>query len=84
MAGSTRTPTSRASRDVAFGKRIQALRTQAGLTQEALARLVGVSVFTVSRYEQGRSKPDIDGLYRLAQELGVKAADLLPGETATT
>jgi transcriptional regulator with XRE-family HTH domain len=81
MAGTTE-KAPRPARDIAFGKRVQERRTAAGLTQEGLAHQLGVSVFTVSRWEQGRSKPDIDGLYALASALGVKAADLLPGEAA--
>lgn len=36
---------------------IKELRAKLGLTQEALARKLGVSLFTVCRWEQGRSKP---------------------------
>lgn len=82
MARPTRARLARPPRDVAFGKRVRELRRASSLTQEGLARELGVSIFTVSRWEQGRSKPDIDGLYRLAHALGVKAADLLPGEAA--
>lgn len=36
---------------------IKELRTSAGLTQEALAHRLGVSVFSVSRWERGLSRP---------------------------
>ena len=37
--------------------RIQLLRTQLGVTQAALAALIGVSLTTVSRWEQGHTSP---------------------------
>lgn len=70
-------------RDMRFGRRLRQLRVEAGFkSQEALARALGVSVFTISRYEQGTSKPSLDGLYTLAALLGVEAAELLPDAEA--
>ena len=37
--------------------RIKTLRSQLGLTQAALAALIGVSLTTVSRWEQGHTSP---------------------------
>ena len=36
---------------------IKALRTRLGLTQEALARSLGVALNTVARWEQGSRRP---------------------------
>ena len=36
---------------------IRSLRVTSGLTQEELARQLGVSLSTVCRWEQGRSRP---------------------------
>lgn len=70
-------------RDKVFGANLRRLRKAAGFdSQEALARAVDVSVFTISRYERGETKPDINGLYALAAILGVQASDLLPEEQA--
>lgn len=67
------------SRDKVFGANLKRLRQAAGFgSQEALARALDVSVFTISRYERGETKPDIDGLYALAELLGVEASVLLP------
>lgn len=72
-----------ASRDKQFGANLRRLRKAAGFeSQEALARALDVSVFRISRYERGETKPDIDGLYRLAAVLGVQASELLPAEAA--
>lgn len=41
-------------------KKIKALRKKLGLSQARLARIVGVAVNTVSRWEQGVSDPGAD------------------------
>jgi transcriptional regulator with XRE-family HTH domain len=62
-----------------FGETVRELRKAAGYeSQEALARRLGVSLFTVSRWERDENRPDFDGLYRLADALGVTVAELLP------
>jgi transcriptional regulator with XRE-family HTH domain len=67
------------ARDKVFGANVRRLRKAAGFeSQEALARALDVSVFTISRYERGETKPDINGLYELAAVLGVQASELLP------
>ena len=50
-----------------IGKRILAARKKAGMTQEALAEQVGVSVQAVSKWETGRNLPDIENLIRIAE-----------------
>jgi transcriptional regulator with XRE-family HTH domain len=67
------------TRDKVFGANLRRLRKAAGFeSQEALARALDISVFTISRYERGETKPDINGLYALAGVLGVQASELLP------
>ncbi len=39
------------------GQRLRTKRTKAGLTQEALARLLGVTVTTVARWERDEMTP---------------------------
>lgn len=51
------------------GKNIRLLRTEKGMTQDALAELLYVSRQTVSNYENGRSNPDIDMLVKIAEAL---------------
>ena len=43
-----------------FHEKLQALRKQKGLTQEELARSIGVSKNAISNYENGVSTPKID------------------------
>jgi len=46
------------------------LRQRAGLTQELLARQVGVDRSMISRFETGRASPRLDTLQRLAAAVG--------------
>ena len=56
-----------------IGKNIKALREKKGMTQEALAEALFVTRQTVSNYETGRSRPDLDMLVKIA---GVLEADV--------
>ena len=62
------------------GRFICALRKSKGLTQLALAELLGVSNRTVSKWETGEGMPDISLLPELAAALGVTADELLAGK----
>lgn len=70
-------------KSLALGKRIQALRKQQGLTQEALSEMMAVSPQAVSKWENAQSCPDIMALPRLANCLGVSIDMLLTGEDAS-
>lgn len=65
--------------ELSLGKRIQALRKQQSLTQEALAEQMGVSPQAVSKWENDLSCPDVQSLPRLAQQLDVSIDTLLTG-----
>jgi transcriptional regulator with XRE-family HTH domain len=54
-----------------FGKRLQTLRRQAGLTQEQLAEATDVSVDFISLIERGINAPSFDSIEKLAKALGV-------------
>lgn len=56
---------------------IKALREQKKLTQEELARLLGVSVRTVTRWELGSSRPSRLAMFRLSQ-VGIEALKGVP------
>ena len=56
-----------AVRDI--GKNIKDLREQKGLTQDALAEQLFVTRQTVSNYETGRTRPDVEMLMRIAGAL---------------
>ena len=60
-----------------FGARLKALRKKAGLTQEELADVLGISYMTVRRWEAGKASPRVEDIPSIAQALGVPEADLL-------
>ena len=60
-----------------FGTRLQQVRKAAGLSQEQLGELVGMSRQAVSKWETGQAAPDIDTLALLCGVLGVSADALL-------
>ena len=60
-----------------LGQRIQALRKEKGLSQEALGEALGVSRQAVSKWEQGRAAPSTANLLALAKLYGACAEELL-------
>ena len=62
-----------------IGKNIRTARVRAGMTQDELAEQLHVSRQTVSNYETGRSRPDIDMLFSIAEALGMDVSALLYG-----
>lgn len=67
--------------DNIFGQRLKALR-DGRMTQEELARQVGVSWVTVSRWERGEHEPPLQMLRRIADALGVQPSELLEEQAA--
>lgn len=63
-----------------FGRRLQQVRKAAGLSQEQLAELVGMSRQAVSKWETDQAAPDVDKLALLCGVLGVSADELLGRE----
>ena len=62
-----------------IGKNIRDLREHSGLTQEALAEKLFVTRQTVSNYETGKTRPDLDMLLRIAETLNCDANAVLYG-----
>ena len=63
-----------------IGANIRRTRTRRHLTQDDLAQTVHTTRQTISNYETGRSRPDVETLQRLADALGVELTALLDGE----
>lgn len=61
------------------GKNIVALRKQHKMTQDELAAALFVTRQTVSNYETGRSKPDIDMLIKIAEVFGTNVDEVIYG-----
>lgn len=62
------------------GAFISAIRKELNLNQKQLAEKLGVTDKAVSKWETGRSAPDIALLEPLARELGVSVVEILQGE----
>ena len=57
--------------DLFVGGRVRERRLQAGLSQQALAELLGVSFQQVQKYETARNRISASTLFRLSHVLGV-------------
>ena len=59
--------------------RIQELRKEANMTQNDLAKIIGVNPVTLSRYENGERNPKLDKLEKIAETFHV-SVDYLTGK----
>ena len=57
--------------------RIYQARVKAGLTQESLSKILGISRSAVAMWETGKSKPRADMLLKLAEIFGCTVDELL-------
>lgn len=62
-----------------ISKNIREVRLRRGMSQEQLAQALHVTRQTVSNYETGRSRPDVETLTLLAQALEADVRELLYG-----
>lgn len=62
-----------------IGKNIKSLRTEKNMTQDELAQLLFVTRQTVSNYETGNSRPDVDMLLKIAEVFGVEVNTVIYG-----
>ncbi len=66
-----------------IGKFIAELRKEKELTQEELAEKLGVNVKSISRWENGKTMPDLSLLPILSKALNVEISELLNGRKMT-
>ncbi len=69
---------------VITGRFISELRKEKGLTQAELAEKLNVTDKAVSKWETGRSAPDVSLLIPLSENLGVTVTEILKGEKIST
>lgn len=50
-----------------FGNHLRKLRTKKGLTQEQVAKVLGVNRTTYTKYETGVTQPDLFALRKLCE-----------------
>ena len=65
-----------------ISKNIKQLRTQKGMTQDELAAVLFVTRQTVSNYETGKSRPDVDMLINMAAALDTDVNTVIYGVPA--
>ena len=65
---------------MALGERIKACRQDAGMSQEKVAELVGVSRQAVTKWEANQSAPNTENLFKLAEIFGTTVDMLLASE----
>ena len=63
--------------DYSFGNYLYEKRKLCGYSQTQLAQFLGVTNKAVSKWENGRAKPTVDTLRKLAAVLGTDIEDLL-------
>lgn len=66
-----------------MGKFIAELRKEKNKTQEELADILKVNVKSISRWENGKTMPDLSLLSILSKELNVEISELLNGRRMT-
>lgn len=59
-----------------FGKRVQKLRKERGLTQEKLAELIGVDRSYMGFIERGERNPTLDKISKITKALNVTLPEL--------
>jgi len=62
-----------------IGKFISELRKEKNMTQDQLAEKLGVTDKSISRWENGKTMPDLSMLTILSRELNVEISELLNG-----
>lgn len=65
---------------IKIGRFIAQMRNEAKLTQKELAQKIGISDKTISKWETGKSLPDISYLESLCDSLGISMNELLSGQ----
>ena len=60
---------------------LRQLRLDCGMTQEEAARQIGVTRQTISSYESGRTRPDVELLIRFGELYGTDLDGILYGES---
>ena len=60
-----------------FAEKLSELRNSKGLTQQEMAKKVGVGIAQLRRYEGGKSSPTLEVIKNIAKTLGVSTDELI-------
>jgi len=63
-----------------FGRRLREAREAARLSQDAVAKRVGLSRTSITNIERGRQHVALHMLYRFASAVGAQPTELLPSQ----
>ena len=74
----------RARSPIDLGRRLKELRSQKGISQTELGRLVGVTPSTISQVESNQIYPSLPALIKIAEILSVDVTYLFQGEAKST
>jgi transcriptional regulator with XRE-family HTH domain len=64
---------------IAFGKRLAEVRKSRGLTQQALAEKLDISLVSIAYIETGKRWPRLVTLHRIADSLKVSVGEFFKG-----
>ena len=65
------------SEDIKLGENIKKIRLDKKLSRKALAKKIGVSEVTITRYENNDREPNMNTLKKLSEALGVSVIDII-------
>jgi repressor LexA len=65
---------------MSLSKKIRAIRTKAGMTQEEFGKILGLSPMAVSQWENDRAVPRMGSLQKICDNFDVQMGDLLDEE----
>jgi len=65
-----------------LGAKIRKFRTQRKLSQDGLAKLIGLTRTSLTNIEQGRQHPPLHTFCEIVEQLRVDISELLPSPTA--
>jgi len=68
--------TNKSTAKIKFGNQLRKVRTEAGLSQEALGFKSGLHRTYIGAIERGEQSVSVDNVYKLAKALKVKPKDL--------
>lgn len=68
---------------IEFGRRLREAREASHLSQDAVAKRVGLSRTSITNIERGRQHVSLHMLYRFASAVGTQPSELLPRQLAS-
>jgi transcriptional regulator with XRE-family HTH domain len=59
------------------GENIKKFRQEKSISREALSTILGISIHTLAKYEQGQREPNIETLNKIASALDISVSKLM-------